>query len=195
MTEDKYDSEGATPEERGFDSAAHETMATFLSRGPEASLPDPEALSASDKAELSRLVSRAAELNSTIKTATAEYDKVKVALRETVQRAGRSIPFDGASQYWEHPKSGMQVRLTTSAMTPVMDYDELRDLVGKPVFNKITRPVAFELVLEKVNKAVAEEVVTETQLAQCLHDPPPRKPSVYIEKAGKRERNDGKDKK
>lgn len=193
MNKDKYSPDADTPEGRGFNSAEHEAMLIVLSRGP-APLPAPEPMSAADKTELTRLVARAVELNAVVKKATAEFDVVKKGLRAAMKKAGRNIEFDGASQFWAHQKSGMQARLTYPSLTPVMNYDELRSLVGTLIFNKITRPVAFELVPEGVNKALEAEAVTESQLAQCLHDPLPREPSVYIEKISKKGHTNGKGK-
>jgi hypothetical protein len=134
------------------------------------------------KAELTKLAAQAITLDEMAKKASKELDAVKKKIRALVSEHAGVIPMEESSRYWRVPQFGMQVRLTYPSQSPVMDYDALKSKVGNQVFMRITHPTGYELAPEEVNKAITEELIKESDLAECIHDPLPRDPSVYIEK-------------
>lgn len=134
------------------------------------------------KAELTKLAAQAITFDAMAKKASVELDAVKRKIRALVSEHAGAISMEEKSRYWRVPNLGMQVRLTYPSQTPVMNYDELRKEVGDEVFGLITVPSSYVLSGEGLSEAKLAERVTDSQIAKCIHDPPPRDPSVYIEK-------------
>ena len=127
---------------------------------------------------LGSLVSQAAELDAGIKFRSTQLDTLKQEIRDLIELYKDQIPMVASSRVIPLSTVGKTLRVTYTTSAPRLDYDALRDKVGVEIFARITNPTAWELDVEQVNAAINEEAVTESELQECLSEPPMRKPSV-----------------
>ena len=65
------------------------------------------------------------------------------------------------------------------------DYDKLMRLVGPDTFSRVCTVKTAALDVGKWGEELERETVKDTQLQECMGEPRPRSPSVYIEKIPK----------
>lgn len=118
-----------------------------------------------------------------------QQDALKDARKPLIDRfvalSGRHIELDGRSRYWPVSQIGMRVRVTETEPTIPFDYDKLMRLVGPDTFSRVCTVKTAALDVGKWGEELERETVKDTQLQECMGEPRPRSPSVYIEKIPK----------
>jgi hypothetical protein len=130
------------------------------------------------------LAARAAEVDSLdaeIKAKSARVATLRGEIRDTVEQYAERVPLVGSSRIIPLSTVGRQIRVTYTTGTPGMDYGALQSKVGDQVFARITKATAWELDVDKVNRAIEREELKESDLVACVTEAPARKPSVYVD--------------